>query len=577
MKKSSVFRLIFMFMGFGNIQMNIPTVFAQNYDYKKGLAATDACSSIETWSNGKPLSRTEKAPRWIAAYQDFIIGKISLMSAMGEAIQLKRISQLLPDGGSYELDFSEYWIGRIFYEMKLDFLAVDVMKSVIENSSTAPVINAAWVCLGEIAKRTPDLKAPESRKIPKLASENDFKSAVAHALSRRHEKAIQSLEAFFARTSSGDLAYIAKHQDDARLILARSYYAKKKWAEAISNFQKVSKTSNRAIEAMSDLSWAYLQSNRINEALGLMMQLRIGSLRNTFAPEPLMVAAIAYNELCHYPDSIRMIHAFINDYAQSFQWLKKNRSYDEAYAEILRSFKKQSTTPPKIISEWIKSPIFIVRQTEINELIDQPKRIDLFSNKSQAEREQLTKDFIDNSKQFVKELKVAKLRLKPGQDLNPDWGSRHRELKKKIRELSRFFRAQKIWKNISKNYVSRIPKIRTSLVNKINKELKVRNAALLVRLEEIRENSNLIEIEIYQGASRDMIWKNANPDFDPKKVDVEVKDDDKPKTWTWGRYSASEMETAEIWEDELGAVQTDLTDRCKQKEKYQNVKMQGGS
>ena len=51
------------------------------------------------------------------------------------------------------------------------------------------------------------------------------------------------------------------------------------------------------------------------------------------------------------------------------------------------------------------------------------------------------------------------------------------------------------------------------LVARINADLDARTLRMLDQLEEIAENVQLIEIEIYNGASHDIIWQNAHPDY----------------------------------------------------------------
>jgi hypothetical protein len=97
------------------------------------------------------------------------------------------------------------------------------------------------------------------------------------------------------------------------------------------------------------------------------------------------------------------------------------------------------------------------------------------------------------------------------------------------------------------------------------------------QLQEIAENNQLIEIEIFQGASQDIIWQNAHPEY--KKVAQDLNEDQKKeesaKVWDWGRAPAQSEdgeERVEIWEDELGSFKANLFDNCSNKDKYLALK-----
>jgi hypothetical protein len=87
----------------------------------------------------------------------------------------------------------------------------------------------------------------------------------------------------------------------------------------------------------------------------------------------------------------------------------------------------------------------------------------------------------------------------------------------------------------------------------------------------------LVEVEIYNGASEDIIWQNAHPDF--KKVAKEMSDDSTnrapaSKVWDWGKASNITEEGAEIWEDELGSFKANMADNCTSKDKYLAIRSQ---
>lgn len=124
------------------------------------------------------------------------------------------------------------------------------------------------------------------------------------------------------------------------------------------------------------------------------------------------------------------------------------------------------------------------------------------------------------------------------------------------------------WRAILEASRKKIPQIAKASRSRIEADLSARNQKMLARLAEISENSQLIEIEIYQGASQDLVFKNAHPDFTaslPKPASQE-------SGLYWGKAPGLDGEDGEIWEDELGNFRADLPDNCANQERYLALK-----
>ena len=498
------------------------------------LNSNSSCTPNETWT---VANRPEL--NWLRNYQNYLNGKESAVFSFSRAVHLKKISHLLSPGEK-ERDFSEFWVGRIIFDLKIDPLAHQIFKSIYDETEDQAIKAASLSCLTEINKRNPDWTAPHSIKNSDLT---------------RFDPLL--------------------HPDEEHLVLGRKLYKEKKYKESILEFQKVKKTSNLEIDALSDLSWAYLQANQIDDAIGIAMQIRLGALKNTFAPEPIMVAAMALNELCLYPESIRMIRLFLNDYQKTHEWLEKNQNLNNLYPEVIQALKAKSTLPTKIIGEWIRSAAFQVRQDEINHLIQHPQIISETEKSAILEQKKRTDQLIFEAQEFIKTVKIEKLKLKPNEDLPEILSLQYQRIKNNLRVLSQFYQAAQTWKILSKNYLKQLPQLKNGLIDKVNSDLKVRNKTLLSRLDKIKENVNLIEIEIYNGASQDLIWKNAHRDFEVNQE--QIKDDkekpDSATTWSWGKFNSTELEDSEVWEDEIGSLKADISNQCAKKDKYSKLKI----
>ncbi|MBC7397257.1 MAG: hypothetical protein H7333_07415 [Bdellovibrionales bacterium] len=553
----------------------------------------DACLNTEHWTI------TKGNPNWLKEFHEFSGGRSTPIYGFSQAIQLKRMSQILTNA-EFEHDFAEYWIARILFELHLDPLAHQALKSVFQTTANPDLKKAAYGCLARIQSRVPDWKAPpvsalsglnfaeedsdtlfmsllgkESSWTKKLSSgHRGFLEGVNALTQKKYTDAIMGFKSYFKYLETHNNALLTRYQDEAHLFLGRAYYSVAKFPEASLEFQKVKKTSNVQIEALMNLSWTYLLSEKHDDAVGITLQLRTGNLKNTFSAEAVMVAAMGLNELCNYPDSIRMIEAFNKDYRPVHDWLTKHPNED-GYVSAVKALKNPGIYPVKLATEWIRSPEFLTRQQEINALLNEPKHLSEVEATATAEQARLSNAFVQKTAQFLKDYRVAKLQLKPGQDLPKEFPTRYLLLKKELRKLSHFYRASKTWRVLARNYEKKIPGLKLELVAKVNTDLKAKNKKLLATLDRVKDNTDLIEVEIFNGASQDLVWKSAHPDFEKvsQSLDEEKRAESGAHTWNWGRFLASNLENAEVWEDELGAVKADVTDQCGKKDRFLQLKL----
>ena len=570
-----------------------------------------ACMADERWVIDDS-SGSLRMQNWLSRFDDFIHQRQSPLYSFSQAILLKRLGFLVRDSG-FGREFSEYWVSRILYELNFDPLAHQAFSSLLENSETPAIRKAALVCLSQIERRSPDWKIPEdavkggvlapaqseaeaqtafflalrSRESPvfeKLLPPGyrDLIRGIQQSVHHRYGDAIPELARFLEFLENHPRHFLGRYADDARILLGRSLYSVARFKEAADQLQKVKKSSNRQIEALSDLSWAYLLDRRFDDSIGISMQLRIGSLRNTFAPETLMVAAIALNELCLYPDSIRTMRSMIHDYGPSYQWLIEHQKPADWYTLALGTIKGQGKTsaaspplvPAKISGEWLKSSSFLTRQMELNRLAEEPARIERLRRRGASEQETLSKNFIRDTDALLRDIRIARLKLRPGEKLSEEWTGKYRNLKKQLSNLAHFYQASRTWRVVTRNYERKIPGYRQALVRSTNADLQKKNQEMLALLRRVRENTDLVEIEIYNGASQDLIWRNAHPDFSRLSAQFEEmkKERRSSEVWNWGSFSASELENEELWEDELGALKADVSNQCDKKDRYMRLK-----
>jgi hypothetical protein len=376
-----------------------------------------------------------------------------------------------------------------------------------------------------------------------------FARGFAAARSRAHAQVIAALAPLLNPTNPSKRPSLPeglkREETHALLLLARAYYATRQFPQANSVYQRIDRRSNEIAETLSELSWSYLQENRYSAAVGTAVSLRLGDMRNTFAPESLEVAAMSLNELCQYQDSLREVKTLERDYEASYRWLKNRAASNgepSLYSLAIAHLKGDASdgAPSKVASEWIRSPVFLSGQSEIHRLFGVKARfITLLSD--------LKSEFSDAKKDQLDSLQQAVLTLQQRQSV----------------------------------YFEAADRTRGQWVARIEDALTRRNARMLSELDEVHENSRLVEIEIYNGASHDMIWLRAHSEF--KKSDsraVTDKNNDKnsaasaTSSWNWGKVDPNSDRT-EVWEDELGSFKAHLQDHCSDKDRYLGVKTAG--
>jgi tetratricopeptide (TPR) repeat protein len=563
----------------------------------------------------------------------FLRRKLSAVRGFAEAIALRRE---LRDTENKIL--SEYWISRSLFEAKLYHIAFAGFGRVlaygegVSDSKTIGIQSAAAGCMNRILEKFPTLETPQDVKtniqrllriassdeiklpirefgmqvvlellgngvsgVPELAmkiAENLGPSDPSHSAAPfvlysqgmvalkqgKYAESAEKLEKFFAISNLP--IQFKRYADHAHILLSRAYYGKRDYVSAEKELKRVKKSSNELAAVLGELAWAQLMEDQLPEAIGSAMNLQAGGLKKTFSPEAPMVMAMAMNELCQFPDSIRAIHQFRKGYKSSYEWLDswiKNPKSINLYREAIAYIRKQSKVPDRIASEWIRSPIFYSNQEEINLLFAEKRSGSEMVQMGSHETRELAGEIRKLNSSLKLKIVDARRRLGEDDPLPQSLIGELEGLKERIRQYQNVRYAASTWRLIVKNHNLSIPQIEKALMAKIERFLLDRNHKMHTQLQEIAENNQLIEIEIFQGASQDIIWQNAHPEY--KKVAQDLNEDQKKeesaKVWDWGRAPAQAEdgeERVEIWEDELGSFKANLFDNCSNKDKYLALK-----
>lgn len=591
-----------------------PGLASDTHEPTKVASARHACGSGESWTFAGEIRED-----FAGDFGAFLAGKTSAVAGFSDALALRRIAQ-----NSDARSFSEYWIARTLFQAKLYHIAHAAFTQIASRAPTESNIGiqtASLECLLRIEEKYPAIKLPESvfRLLPQylslqkknLGNQVSVSWEAVHSLLRlqiaenapkdrlektlalltgsgafealgkallaarlnEHGMTIREIRKYFEQVASAPA--LSRFSDGAMILAARAHYSLQQFDRAIDFYKRVSKKSNDLANTLSELSWAYLLADRDGEAIGTAMNLEAGGLRHTFEPEAPMVMAMALNELCQYPESVRAIQLFRKNYEPSYRWLAAWTHGEPLYPLALDYLKKRGKTPDRIASEWVKSPLFISDQDEINLIFDEVENSTRLGRSGAQEQRATAQALITMLDELTPRFHAAKAKQKPGDHLPPELIKELKALRAKLTHYRRLQNAAPTWRAILANHQGRVPALQARLVAEINDDLIVRTERMKDQLDEITENLQLVEVEIFNGASHDIIWQNAHPDY--KRIANRFREDGEhaegEKVWNWGKTSMGSDDSVEIWEDELGSFQANLMDNCSSKDRYLALKL----
>ena len=577
-----------------------------------------ACSSGEGWSFSKSFS-SDAAEQ----FRSFLGKKTVPSRGFADAVALRKSAH-----SAAEKLFSQYWMARVLLEMgdvHGAYAGFVVTAADRPDAETVGVLVGTLECLSQIRDRYSSLlvNGPSTERMDSNLmtyfdftdrqsdlqsiwkfTVTEFRQALLGPGERLnvlvnvlqgsgiHESFARGLLAAANLDYKGTITYlpkvlsgmnsnapgaesVARYSDQIHSLLARAYYADRHYAEATGELKKIEKNSNELAEGLSELAWSALMAGRYSEAIGAALNLQAGGLRRTFAPESPMVMAMALNEICQYPESLRAVAVFRTAYQPSYLWLNhwKSAPGEDLYAEAVQFLRrKRIPVPERVASEWVRSPVFISGQEELNLVVDEKQALKKSSSEAAREQKKMGQALRAQGKALRLEISLVTKGA-----FSPDLRKKLAAFRSDIDHYRNFRRAAGPFRKIANGFELQAPKLAERLKSSIVTDFSRKNQRMLDTLDEIAENNQLIEVEIYNGASGDIIWQNAHPDY--KQLAAKIREDQikvsANRVWNWGHAPALSDGWAEIWEDELGSFKSDLYDNCSSKEKYLAIKKLG--
>ncbi len=326
---------------------------------------------------------------------------------------------------------------------------------------------------------------------------------------------------------------IKRNRSRIQMNLGRAYYNLGQYDQSISWFSKVDQKSPVFIDSLLGKGWSFIKKEDYKHAIDQAYGLLAFSMKNSFQPEVPLIVAMSAISSCNYASAIDALKIFHKEYDGVYGWLyrwhqnQKNSAQAYNLHQMLKmqmKDKSQKLVPEKVISQWLNSIAFIQAQKELNLVSDEDIATDQIREKIRSESPG------KNSEDPLK-------RSLAGMNINLSNG------------LSQ--------------YQTNLNNMTASLIQKINGELSKINESLIEKWLRAYENSRMIEIEIFTSAKTAKLLQALSQNTEVTAVKGSLSSDSKLPVLDWGRYTLSDNENKEIWEDEIGAIQVDLTNQCK--------------
>ncbi|MGK5089513.1 hypothetical protein WDW86_18330 [Bdellovibrionota bacterium FG-2] len=583
---------------------------ALNSAWAGPFRASMACSAKESWEF--PQGFPEK---WRAKYLQYLAdekgSQTALTTYFSEALSLRASAE-----DSLTRKFAEFWIARVLLSAKLNHSALGGFKNVLLSSEGAVAQDrglrlAALDCWVEIQRQFPSvpidfdvvktflalsdgvtsdawaaktaavlyvlsLQAGQTSSLDSLVliarRDPTYGPLVAGLSALRRGALRESLSSLKVALQSNDLApQFAAH---TRLLLARAFFSTQNYQEAWAQLRLIPRNSPLFTTALTELAWTALVSGRYPDAVGVALSLQSGAFKEEFIPDAALVLAISFNEFCHYPAALLTVQNFKSRYREIFDWLQSQsqsaaQGGPSLYSMAIAHSQGQLSVPEPLVRQWMRLPAFIANQREINSLFDEDSRGASFSDALMEEKERNRVQIRERANALRPKL-TAMSNSAEALVIRKAIG----ELKGRVVEYLNQKKANALWIAIYLASQRSASVRRKDLVTQISRHIRDENTELLRRLREAAQSLRLVEIEIFNGASHDMIFMNAHPDYSATlaKWIEPLKNEQADKKWLWGALPTDPEARVEIWADELGAIRANLPDHCTNKDKYLALK-----
>ena len=198
------------------------------------------------------------------------------------------------------------------------------------------------------------------------------------------------------------------HFKEAGLLgLARVYYQKKNWRQAVNFYSKISRNSIFWIQSLREVPWALIQLKQPERAIRHFHTLHSDYYKNLYIPETFVLRAVVYFQICHYEELKKVLYEYKNIYHPILSYyrkiLKKKSKYYHYNLFISAQNQSNRTVPESVKTALQSNPRFRAPALNISWIIKERKALKrAFANyNSRFARKKI--DFLNKVLKFKKQ------------------------------------------------------------------------------------------------------------------------------------------------------------------------------
>lgn len=132
-----------------------------------------------------------------------------------------------------------------------------------------------------------------------------------------------------------DLPEEDNFKDEVRKTLARLFYEKGQYEEAVFMYQQIRKPVPDQAQNLLERAWVHYQRGDNEKAMGLLYAFTAPSFQKFFTPEYFVLKSFIYKAVCHYKRVLSVVEEFNNHYGSSLKTIYNRGKAVDNHALLL--------------------------------------------------------------------------------------------------------------------------------------------------------------------------------------------------------------------------------------------------
>lgn len=321
-----------------------------------------------------------------------------------------------------------------------------------------------------------------------------------------------------------------KRNDQINVLLARLYFQSSQFAKSVSTYQLVSNLSPEYLDSLIELGWAQLLGTETKQAIGNMTMLQNKLFEQAVSPDSHLVSTSGYLNYCQYGDALRAILEMqkkYKPYLAALEQISQDPEYNPHKDLNALMSGKKSILAPNLLVELARSTAYKELEADIKILTLEDQKF-----------ARIVTDVIQQEGALQNRVKLLSDPI---------------ELSQQNEALASLRSARKLLSSARKTQVARLRNEVASLQAMQTQQLRDEMVAVSAELKTKLADSERLKYEIFAGAGTHLRKLLGGEELTTEKLASLPK---QKVQWSFNN---------EIWMDEIGNFQSEITDACPKK------------